>query len=402
MSTFMLSASSSIRALGATCFDVTRSISIAGGSRARALTIKSGAEGVGDVGGTEGRGEGRLRMRTIESMPFQTYQLALGIIYKDRQEKLERIAQEREKMKKLIKYKGLTHDDRRIISMKQQIEKWGIYADANNPRVKYNFDCGIVGTSKPIYLHLLNRKWRKRNRPILMQRLETMHVIPDVLPNIDPIVDVRVHFKGRKAPPGQILDSLMVEEFPTVRVIPFKDEEMLCTIAVVDPGIVMPFLCIPSATRANNPLDVPDPKRDTGATGLCECKHFAHRQTHVNTFSSNIPISPAQTTAVGPLAKPADTIVPYLPPHAQKGTPYHRYAMIVFKQPGKIDPATLGGDINKDYFTMRGFQDKNKLCSIGAFMWRVEWDSHTKEIMQKHNLPGWDIMYKRIKDVAPS
>ena len=128
----------------------------------------------------------------------------------------------------------------------------------------------------------------------------------------------------------------------------------------------------------------------------------AIRHILTNTFSSNIPISPMQTTAVGRLAKPADTIVPYLPPHAQKGAPYHRYTMIVFEQPGKINTTSLEGSISRDNFTMRSFQDINKLHPIGAFMWRVEWDSHTKEIMQKHNLPGWDIMYKRIKDVVPS
>ncbi|KAG0125872.1 phosphatidylethanolamine-binding protein [Tuber indicum] len=369
MSTRTLSASSSTRALGAPCFNVLRPITLRG-LRTKGIASERGARGVEGVESAEGIKGGGPRMRTIERMPFQTYQLALDIINKDRQEMLERISEERETMKKLIKYKGLTHKDRRIISMKQQIEKWQLYADANNPRVKYNFDCGKIGMNKPIYLHLLDKKWRKRNRPILMQRLETMHVIPDVLPDINPIVDVRVHFKGRKVQPGLVLDSLMVEECPTVRVIPFKNEEMLCTIAVVDP-------------------DVPDPKKD----------RFRYR---CHWIVSNIPISPMQTTAVGYSAKPADTLVPYLPPHAQKGAPYHRYAMIVFKQPEKIDAAALEGNIDRDEFTMRGFQSKNKLSTIGAFMWRVEWDSHTKEIMQKHNLPGWDIMYKRIKDVVPS
>jgi len=142
MSVCTLSASSSIRALGATRFNVIRPIALQG-LRTRAIPNKSSAEGVEGAGGVEGTKKNRLKMRTIETMPFQTYQLALDIINKDRQEKFERIAQERETMKKLIKHKGLTHKDRRIISMKQQIEKWQLYADANNPRVKYNFDCGI-------------------------------------------------------------------------------------------------------------------------------------------------------------------------------------------------------------------------------------------------------------------
>ena len=131
-----------MRALGATRFNAIRPIALQG-LRTRAIPNKSSAEGVEGAGSAEGTKKNRLKMRTIETMPFQTYQLALDIINKDRQEKFDRIAQERETMKKLIKHKGLTHKDRRIISMKQQIEKWQLYADANNPRVKYNFDCGI-------------------------------------------------------------------------------------------------------------------------------------------------------------------------------------------------------------------------------------------------------------------
>lgn len=142
MSVYTLSASSPIRVLGTTRFNVIRPIALQG-LRTRAIPNDSSAEGVEGAGSAEGTKKNRLNMRTIETMPFQTYQFALDIINKDRQEKLERIAQERETMKKLIKYKGLTHKTRRIISMKQQIEKWQLLVDANNPRVKYNFDCGI-------------------------------------------------------------------------------------------------------------------------------------------------------------------------------------------------------------------------------------------------------------------
>lgn len=41
---------------------------------------------------------------------------------------------------------------------------------------------------------------------------------------------------------------------------------------------------------------------------------------------------------------------------------------------------------------------KQKLETIGAFMWRTEWDAHTKDLMQRHNIPGWDTMYVRVKD----
>ena len=100
-----------------------------------------------------------------------------------------------------------------------------------------------VGVNKPIYRYLANKKWREMERPILMQRLEQMKVIPDLLPYIDPVVDVQVRFRGRDVRPGTILDTRRTETQPTIKIVPFEVGEMLCTVAVVDP-------------------DVPDPEKD--------------------------------------------------------------------------------------------------------------------------------------------
>lgn len=110
--------------------------------------------------------------------------------------------------------------------------------------------------------------------------------------------------------------------------------------------------------------------------------------------SSNVPISPTETQAIGTGSKPSDTIVPWLPPHACKGEPYHRLSMFILKQSDKIDPAALK-NITREGFNTRSFIDKNKVETIGAFMWRAQWDESTKAIMQKHNLPGWETMYIR-------
>ena len=113
---------------------------------------------------------------------------------------------------------------------------------------------------------------------------------------------------------------------------------------------------------------------------------------------SNIHISPAQTQAVGTSALPSDTIVDWLPPHVQKGSAYHRYAMIVFKQPGRIDAEALKGTIKRDGFIMRSFESKQKLEPIGAFLFRGQWDEHTKQVMQDNGLDGWDKMFVRRKE----
>jgi len=88
----------------------------------------------------------------------------------------------------------------------------------------------------------------------------------------------------------------------------------------------------------------------------------------------------------------------------QKGSPYHRYSVIVFKQPGKIDTETLKGTIRRkgkirrDGFNTRGFQAIHKLEAIGAHLFRGEWDEHTAQVMQQHGLEGWDRMLVRTKD----
>lgn len=133
----MLPIRSSARYLGAARSIVVRPIA------ARGLQTEASAAGEQSPPPTDADGvEVRKGLRTIETMPFQTFQLALGIIKKDQKEKHALILQQREKLREL-KAKGCDTSDRRFISIKQHIEKLRILADSNNPRVKYNFDCGV-------------------------------------------------------------------------------------------------------------------------------------------------------------------------------------------------------------------------------------------------------------------
>lgn len=69
-----------------------------------------------------------------------------------------------------------------------------------------------------------------------MQRLTQMHVVPDVLPALDPVADVQVRFRGRDIQPGAFVNSLHTVAPPTLKVIPFEAGEMLCSVAIVDSG----------------------------------------------------------------------------------------------------------------------------------------------------------------------
>jgi large subunit ribosomal protein L35 len=97
----------------------------------------------------------------------------------------------------------------------------------------------IVDMEKPVYRFLADRKWREYRRPVLMQRLTQMNVMPDLLPKIEPEVDVQLRFKGKEIHPGDFVASFSSEDKPTLKVISFKPQKMLCTVAVVDLGMLL-------------------------------------------------------------------------------------------------------------------------------------------------------------------
>ena len=76
-------------------------------------------------------------------MPFQTYQLAMDYIRKDREEKDRLVSLQRWKIDKALKKPEMTSERREIKSRVRHLEYLKIQADINNPKVKYNFDQGI-------------------------------------------------------------------------------------------------------------------------------------------------------------------------------------------------------------------------------------------------------------------
>lgn len=80
----------------------------------------------------------------------------------------------------------------------------------------------------------------------------------------------------------------------------------------------------------------------------------------------------------------------YIPPHPQKGSPYHRYTLLLFENPG-------GGQIACDpepYLSQRDKFNARQFCSTygfnlnkggggGVFMWREVWNETVTDIYEK-------------------
>lgn len=245
--------------------------------------------------------------------------------------------------------------------------------------------------NKPIYRYLANRKWRKYPRLVLMQRITQMKVIPDVLPSFEPSVDVKLAFippvvysrrgleygdlsKGTRAgdfkyiQPGEFVNSALSENPCWLNVQSFERGERLVSVAVID-------------------SDVPNIQKD-GFDYRC---HF---------LAANIPITPVQRTInLANLSKTEQLLLPWIPPYAQKGSPYHRLSVFVLQQKDNIpiDLDVASKHINSENFILRSFIDRHLLKPIGVHLFRTKWDESTVEVMGRAGLEGADMELKRIK-----
>lgn len=224
--------------------------------------------------------------------------------------------------------------------------------------------------NKPIYRYLADRKWREYQRKIIVQRINQLGVVPDVFPHFEPTAEVRMAFRDRNVQPGEFIDSRVSEVPARLRVQVFDKGERLVTIVVVD-------------------SDVP----------LVDTDNFASRCHYL---AANIPLSPANTSLPLSKATEAQLVLPWLPPFAQKGSPYHRYSAFVIQQkPGQVlDVAALKESVKRDGFRLRSFAGKHDVQPIGVGIFRSLWDEGTAGVMERAGIEGANIEFKKKKVIA--
>ena len=243
-----------------------------------------------------------------------------------------------------------------------------------------NFQLGDL--NRPIYRYLADRKWRSRRRPILMQRLTQMSVVPDVLREINPIVDVDLSFHRLSVHPGDFVPSTISQHPPKITIQPFNGGRRLVTILVTDP-------------------DVPNVETDS----FDSRGHF---------LAVNVPILPTQT--VIPTSDIPDTeaipdestpskgqlVQEWMPPLAQKGSPYHRLCLLILEQSdGKpVDGMTVRNALLNDQkdgldFSAKRLISRYGMSPVGAFLFRTRWDEGTDSLMHRLGAEGAGVELKR-------
>ncbi|KAK8004466.1 succinate dehydrogenase iron-sulfur subunit- mitochondrial [Apiospora arundinis] len=328
----------------------------------------------------------RVAMQTsenvpFEQMPYQCFQEARRVLQEDRKEKLQALASEIAKVKRLEATPadqvpgGEVKKNMRLRSMKKWVEELKILADINDPIVKRKFEDGLGDMDKPIYRHLAETKWRGYPFRMITQRIEQLNIVPDVLPKFEPTADVQLFFRQRKTTPGEIIDSRISEKPPALKVQVFNSGERLVSVVVMD-------------------SDVPNAETDS-----------FERRCHY--LAANVPLSPNNTSLpLSKVNKDTQLAVPWLPAFAQKGAPYHRMSIWILEQkPGQtLDLAKLKELYSgRDGFSLKSFKDKFTLSPVGFNIFRSVWDEGTADVMARWNLPGADVEFKhaRVHSLKP-
>ncbi|KIK06040.1 hypothetical protein K443DRAFT_90201 [Laccaria amethystina LaAM-08-1] len=206
------------------------------------------------------------------------------------------------------KTKELSEDSQERQSLTEEVNLLDEQLEAM--RVKLNILEVQSEINLPDVRHLVEQKWRKDGAlDLLMERIYQMRVVPDVLPEIRPSLDLRVVTKTRpseflnagkvqkEVEPGVYLLPKQTVEPPKLYVNVFHEDMRLYTMLLVDP-------------------DVPDVQNVSFTSFL----HW---------MKPNIPLSCEHTQRILDL----NTHTKYIPPHPQQGTPYHRYVLLLLPQP---------------------------------------------------------------------
>lgn len=100
-----------------------------------------------------------------------------------------------------------------------------------------------------------------------------------------------------------------------------------------------------------------------------------HALTTLRENSPNISLSSTKSTIS------AEALLPYVPPHPQNGTPYHRYTFLLLAQPSEL---TLAAEaVEREGLDVRQFVKEHNLEAAGISFFRQKWDKDVSAIYEQ-------------------
>ncbi|GJJ13866.1 hypothetical protein Clacol_008123 [Clathrus columnatus] len=281
--------------------------------------------------------------------------------------------------------------------LREKLEILQIQSKINLPEVRFAFKMGRYPFQEPVFRHLTEQKWRKDGMlDLLMERIYQMHVVPDLLPELHPTIDLHIQFPwttGHRTlsqrrreksgwytiEPGKFLISKQTRDPPRVATTAFHTDVRLYTMLMLDP-------------------DVPDEESNSFQTYL----HWLRPNIPLSATYRNIKISPSDEgnpvkeesieetpdvskNIIGGIGGGSARDTPYIPPHPQRGTPYHRYVVLLLPHINPLEHLDIPVFKHDQRlgFNLREFAAQWDLAlgpGGGAHMWRQVWDEDVSDI----------------------
>ncbi|KAG6890996.1 hypothetical protein C0992_011273 [Termitomyces sp. T32_za158] len=318
--------------------------------------------------------------RPIGPGVIPAYDLALELIYRDSKVITHQAAALREEVKVLEAKvaelggwgsEGAQDVEAEMEKKREKLKILEVQSRVNLPYVRWKVAnamgwaliANAADMTDPAHRHLVEQKWRNDgDLDLLMERLHQMHVIPDVLPDLRPTIDVHV-----------VANTTYRERL---------DSKKLHTTTRASSDL----LFSPASRVTRNKLDVPDEENQSF-------------RTYLHWLKPNVPLSATTQKRIRLRGH-----TPYIPPHPQQGTPYHRYVLLLLPQPplgnatytlnseARAEPGVPTSqtlDIppveyaERANFDVRAFVQQWGLDVVpggGAHMWREVWNKKVSNI----------------------
>lgn len=262
----------------------------------------------------------------------------------------------------------------------QQLAKLEIEAYANDPAVRRTFkESGGEGQmDKRIMRWLGEEKWKKEGGlDLLMQRALQMNVVPDLLPEIPPTAPLTITLSNPIIPGAFQRPSSFAQP----------------------PKITHQIFHHPSLPTSGNPNPA------ALHTLLVVDPDAPHHETHsfqerVLYMKTDIPISVVDGSVNLTDKSVGKELLAWEPPAPEQGTPYHRYVVLVFRQPSSSSVTTP----SREGFNLRDFLSSQGLTShalTGLSLFRAEWSEEEDEFInsvfrEKRGVPEGAPVYGKV------
>ncbi|TFY51800.1 hypothetical protein EVG20_g10831 [Dentipellis fragilis] len=312
--------------------------------------------------------------RALAPGVLPAYDEALRVIYADAKAVQKEAQEVREKLEK-GELKGEEAEKER-----KRLDVLDVMGEVNLPEVRWKAANGMADLNKPVYRHLVEKRWREDGAlDLLMERVYQMQVIPDLIPELHPSLDLRVNFpepppeslylrtrvkrKYAAVEPGTYLLNEQTRKPPRLYTTVFHTDPRLYTLLMVDP-------------------DVPDEENASFTTYLHWLQCVTPFSVRLCADDALLPDLMSHCRRRRPPSTSPRPTHPTSRPTPPAGTPYHRYVLLVLPQSSPTERITVPTGIERLGFDVRKFVEEYglRVNGGGVHIWRAVWDEDSSKV----------------------